>query len=522
MAEESPANTPPEINVYSGVRWTAISAWGQQVVQFGIGIVLARLLTPQDYGLLAMAAVFIGFLAIFKYMGFHTAIIQRREVSDDLLSSVHYFVIAVSGVLFVATVAVSPLLAWCYREPRVLSVTAVLGFNFLLSAPGLMPFAILNRQMKFDRIAVVDMTCLVIGGATSVAMALAGTGVWALVTGSIAGTAASTIMYRFLSQWRPRQIFLWSEIRSVIGFGANITGFNIFNYFARNADNLIIGMFLGAGPLGFYSQAYGIMLKPRDTVTNVLMQVLFPVFSRMQDDDTRLRLAYLRSCGAIAFVTFPMMLGLLSVAHPFVVVVLSDKWLPAVPLICIFAPLGMVQSVWSTAGQLFLAKGRADWQLRWGVFAGTVIMASFLIGVQWGALGVAISYAIACSILLLPGFYIPFSLVDGLRLRDLAAALAPHIVSSGTMALTVICFRAGLPLLAIRDDSVLGLGLSVFVGVVTYILLVLLIRPVALKDLTRLLPRVSFMPLGRFARDGQVATDSDTMQKPGLLSDTIP
>ncbi|MBU4398814.1 MAG: MOP flippase family protein [Planctomycetes bacterium] len=509
----------PQMDVYGGVRWSAIGAWGQQLVQFGIGIVLARLLMPRDFGLLAMATVFIGFLGIFKYMGFHTAVVQRRQVDEALLSSLYYFVLAVSGLLFVATVAAAPVVAWVYGEPRVMGVTAVLGIGFLLSAPCLIPFSVLSRQMKFGRLAVADLVSGVIGGGVSIALAVAGLGVWALAIGSLVGTAVCTLLYQALSQWRPRLIFRWSEVRSVFSFGANITGFSLFNYFARNADNFIIGAFLGAGPLGFYSLAYGILLKPRDAVTNVLMRVLFPAFSRMQDDDARLKAVYLRACGAIAFVTFPMMLGLMVVAHPFVQVVLGEKWLPAVPLIYVLAPLGMIQSIWSTVGQLYLAKGRADWQLRWGLFSGIIIMVSFLIGVPWGVFGVAVSYTAACVILLPVGFYVPFLLVQGLRLRDLAGALFPHVLSAGLMAIAVACFRAGLSFLGVRSDMPTHLFFSVGIGIVVYCVLVFYVRPQALTDLRRLLPTPSFLFVHESVSEGVSAQLVDHSRKPAILSD---
>ncbi len=481
-------STEPEsqqMDVYGGVRWSAIAAWGQQAIQFGIGIVLARLLMPRDYGLLAMATVFIGFIGIFKTMGFHTAIIQRRQISDALLSSLYYFILAVAGLLTVVAVAAAPIAAWIYREPRVMPVMAVLGIGFLLSAPGLMPFAVLSRQMRFGRLAVVELTSVVIGGGVAIALAVAGSGVWALAIGSLAGTAACTLLYQALSQWRPRLIFRWAEIRTVFSFGANLTGFGIFNYFARNADKFIIGAFLGLIPLGYYSLAYGILLKPRDAVTSVLMRVLFPAFSRMQDDDERLKAAYLRACGAIAFVTFPMMLGLAVMAHPFVEVVLGEKWLPAVPLIWLLAPLGMIQSVSGTAGQIYLAKGRADYYFRLGVLDGALHVIGFLVGVGWGVFGVAVAYCITSAISIPIYFGFAARLV-GLRWQELLKAFAPIASSASTMALVVWVGHHALENMNLPDG--LALLASIVLGVVLYGTIVLYTRPPALQDLARLMP----------------------------------
>ncbi len=477
------------MDIYTGVRWSAVSAWSAQAIQLGISIVLARLLRPEDYGLLAMATVFIGFLGLFKTMGFGTAVIQRRELNDTLLSSLFYLNLAVACLLAVACAGAAPLCAWIYRDPRVTPIMVALAVNFPFSASAVIPSALLNRRMSFDRIAIASILPVVISGGAAIWLAARGWGVWALVTSSIVGTIIETGLFHALCRWHPRPVFRWSEARSVFHFGANVTGFGLFNYFARNADQFIIGAFLGAQPLGFYSLAYGIMLRPRDAVTSVLGRVLFPAFSRMQDDDARLKAAYLRACGAIAFVTFPMMAGLFVVARPFVEVVLGAKWLPALPLIYVFAPMGVVHSVGAAVGHLFLAKGRADWQFHWGVFASLVLTASFFLGLPWGPLGVAVSYSLGILLLFVPGHSIAFRLVKGLRIRDLLRTVAPYALQSGTMACCVAVCQAALASTAASKS--VALILSVLVGVIVYAGLALLLSPPALADFLRMIPRTS-------------------------------
>jgi len=491
MAEPQPIETS-ETDVYQGVRWSAVGAWGAQVVQLGISIVLARLLMPKDYGLLAMAIVFIGFLEIFKRMGFHTAIIQRRQVDDVLLSSLYYFLIAVSVLLFLATVAAAPVVAWIYGEPRVAWVTAALGLGFPLSAPCLMPFALLNRRMKFGMLAVADLTSVALGGCVSITLAVVGWGVWALVVGSLASTAIRTFLHHAMSRWRPRLVFRWQDVRSVFRFGANVTGFTTFNYFARNADNFIIGTFLGATSLGYYSLAYGILLKPRDAVTNVLMNVLFPALSRIQDDDARLKAAYLRACGAIAFVTFPMMFGLVAVAHPFVQVVLGEKWLPAVPLILILAPLGALQSVWVPVGQIFLVKDRTDWYFRIGIAQSCLTVGAFVVGVAWGTVGVAAAYALFNLFWIPVCFWLGSKLISGLRARDFYLELLPYGALSLTMCLAVLLFGKILNFMNVAAP--VALPLSVLLGICIYLGAAVASQPKAYADFMKLLPRGWSLP----------------------------
>lgn len=496
----------PQMDVYSGVRWSAAAAWGQQAIQFSVTIVLARLLMPQDYGLLAMATVFIGFLDIFSTMGFGLAVIQRREVNDALLSSLFYVNLAVGVLLALATVGIAPVCVWIYHEPRVLPLMAALSLNFVFSAPGVIPQSLLNRSMRFDRLAIVQLSTKIVGGALGIWLAASGWGVWALVWPTLfIGSATKTVLFHMLSGWRPRLIFYWSEVRNVWNFGANVTGFSVFNYFARNADNFIIGAFLGAGPLGFYSLAYSILLKPRDAVTNVLMRVLFPAFSRMQDDDARLKAAYLRACGAIAFITFPMMLGLMVVAHPFVQVVLGEKWLPAVPLIIILAPIGALQSVWVPVGPIFLVKNRTDWYFRMGVAQGCIMVIAFLAGIPWGATGVAFAYAIVNLFWIPIWIWLAGKLVIGLHIRDFVNELLPYGLLSFAMCLAVLLCRHLMTIASVAAPIVLAV--CVAVGVSVYIISVFVIQPVALADLARILPTGWIM---KFLRPG-TATPGNTV-----------
>lgn len=476
----------PQMDVYSGVRWSAASAWGRQAVQFGVSIVLARLLLPQDYGLLAMAAVFVGFLGVFMTMGFGTAVIQRREVSDALLSSLYYVVLAVAAVLTVATLVAAPLCAWIYHDPRVMPVMAVLGASFLLSAPGVIPSALLNRQMRFGRLAVVELISVVIGGVASLTLAFAGFGVWALVIWLLASTAVSSVLYQAVCGWRPRLTFNWAEVRSVWNFGANVTGFSMFSYFASNADKFIIGVFFGAGPLGYYSLAYNILLKPSEAVTTVLLRVLFPILSRTQDDDARFKALYLRACGAIAFVTFPMMLGLTAVAHPFVQVVLGEKWLPAVPLIVILAPVGALQAVWGPVRLLFLAKNRTDWYFRIGVAQSCVMVCAFFAGIPWGTLGVAVAYVVVNLFWLPVWLWLGSKLVTGMRMREFGIELLPYGLLSLVMFFVVLMFEKTLNSIGVAEPVVLVI--SVAVGVCVYVGASLMTQPTALTDLARMLP----------------------------------
>lgn len=474
------------MDAFSGVRWSALSKYGAQGIQLVVSIVLARLLAPEYFGLLGMAMVVTRFLKTFKNLGINAAIIQRKEIGDALISTLFWVNLVVCVLVAGGVAALAPGVARMYGDPRVAPIVAVLAINFVLAGFTMIPTALLNRQMAFDKLALREIGAAAVNGATSITLALLGWGVWALVWGTIAGAVGRALFINLVCPFRPRFVLDRSGLRECLGFGLNLTGFNIFNSVSRNADNLIIGVFLGATPLGYYSLAYKLMLLPRNTVSRVVARVMFPKLSRLQDDDTRLAEMYLRANASIAFVTFPLMFGFAAIARPFVDVVLGAKWLSAVPLLSILAPLGAAQSIWSPVGQVFLAKGRGDWYFRWGAAGGLLFVTSFFAGLRWGVVGVASSYAVA-SLLWAPiSWWIAFRLVDELTVGRLLARVGPYIALSCGMAAVVLLVRFGLESLSVSPSLVLAA--SIVTGMTFYGVGVVAWRLEAVDDLIRLLP----------------------------------
>ena len=476
----------PKMDVYSGVRWSAVSKYGAEGVHVVVSLVLARLLAPEYFGLLGMAMVVTGFVKVFRNLGFSSAIIQRKKTSAELLSTLFWVNLGVCLLVAAVVVGISPAVSLMYNDPRVGPIVAVLSVNFVFAGFTMIPTALLTRQMAFNKLAVREIVAVFVNGATSITLALLGFKVWALVWGTLAGSLTRMVLINLLCPFRPRLAFDRGGLKECLGFGLNLTGFSIFNYFARNADNLIIGIFLGPVALGYYALAYKLMLMPRDAVTNVVTRVLFPAFSKMQDDDERLANAYLRVCGAIAFVTFPMMAGLAVVARPFVEVLLGDKWLPAVPVICILAPVGALQSIWGPAGQVCLAKGRADLYFRLGLAGGLLFVCSFFVGLPWGIVGVASAYALTCLVWLPTWWWFAFRLVRGLTLRRLFRAILPYALASAAITLVVPICRWALSISG--TPTPLALILCIITGVVTYAAILVAVRAPAIQDVVRLLP----------------------------------
>lgn len=427
---------------FSGLSWSAASQAGRQALQFVTSIMLAWILAPSDFGLLSMALVVTGFAALFKDLGTSSAIIQRTDVSESLLSSIFWMNTAFGFLITIAVYLLSPLAAVFYNESRVTEVLQVLSVNFAVSGLSILHQGILQKQLFFKKIALIELSSTFIGSVVGIAAALNGSGVWSLVYQYLVIAVSGTVFLWLATPWRPSLVFRWAEIKGITGYSLNLTGFNVFNYFSRNADSVIIGRFLGAQDLGYYTLAYRIMLFPIQNISSVLGRVLFPLYAPFQNDNLKLRDAFLKYSYAVAFITFPLMLGLFALAEPFTAAVFGPRWQPVSTLLMILAPLGMLQSVSSLVGLIYQLKDRTDVMLIWGIVSGLILAAFFIVAVRWGINGVALSYAAAMAILIYPCFAVPFRFID-LRFTKLLSMLQrPFLISLLMMAVLYVLKEA--------------------------------------------------------------------------------
>jgi O-antigen/teichoic acid export membrane protein len=445
------------------------------LLSFASVAVLARKVPPSAYGLLGMAAVIINFFETFRDMGTGNAIIREREVSDRLLSSVFWLNLGLGVVLALAVASLGFPAATFFKEPGLTRVMQALAVVFLMNSLAVLPTGLLNREMAFRQIAIVQLVGAVFGTAVAITAALLGAGVWSLVFSTLVSTSLTTIGLWIACSWRPLLVVDWREVRSVASYSLHLSGFNFLNYFTRNADNLIVGRFLGDIALGYYQMAYTLMTYPLSNVTSVIANALFPAFSSVQDDDERFRSAFVRTCMLVGLVTIPAMLGLMVVAGPFVEVVLGAKWRPVIGLMLVFAPLGMLQSIYGLTGLPYYAKKRTDLLLRWGLFSGSIYVASFFLGLRWGIQGIADAYAVAWILLMWPGFTIPFRLV-GLSWREFLTAMWPELGAGVAMSLVAFAWRLALNRAGISNSAV-HLFSTAIIGCVAYIVFLLWWKP---------------------------------------------
>lgn len=460
----------------AGTGWSTVSTVGKQLLTLASVMTVARILGPSAYGVMAMAVIVTGLISNFRDLGTASAIIQKKQVSPGLLSSLFWVNISVGFVLSAAVWITSPLSADFFHNADVSPILKALAASMFIASCGVVHNALLMRHMAFKAIAVTDVAAALAAYVVALSTALAGFGVWSLVFASLTNSVVSTLGYLIAAAFRPKFEFHISEVKSIARYSSNLSAFGIVNFGYRNSDNLIVGRVLGKIALGYYQMAYNLMLTPIVNVSSVISQVLLPAFSRIQDDDSRFRSAYLRGTMLTGLLTFPMMAGLGVTADPLIRAVLGTKWLGAIVPFEFLSVVGLIQSVQTMTGIIYQAKGRTDWMFRWSLVVLASTVTAFLIGVHFGITGVAAGYAIVyVTLLAIPGFLIPFRLI-GLSIGEFGSALLPQLAIAAGMAAACLGWESLLTGMG-QDNAWLRLISTVAVGAITYIAALMLFRP---------------------------------------------
>jgi O-antigen/teichoic acid export membrane protein len=327
-------------------------------------------------------------------MGLGASIIQRSTLSDRHLNSVFWLNVATGIVLTAVFALAAPLVASFYGEPQLRMLTAAIALNFFLGSLNVVQIALLDKALNFRTKFWIETVSSLASGIVALVLAFSGAGVWSLVGQMLTLTIVRVTMAWTQTIWRPALSFDLSAIRELMRFSGHLMGFGALIYWTMNVDKLVIGRWFGSAALGIYSLADKLMRLPLVNVSDVTTSVMFPALSSIQQDVDAVRRAYLRGSRMIALITFPMMIALGVLAEPAVLVVYGAKWRASIGILQLLCFAGMVQSIYNTAGWLFLSQGRTDILFRLGVYSTAVRATGVLIGAHWGLMGVAWAYVI--------------------------------------------------------------------------------------------------------------------------------
>ena len=407
-----------------------------QLVRIGVQllsvVVLSRLLVPEDFGLVASVTPVIGFVSMFQDLGYGQAIIQRRDINQEQISSIFWTTAALGSCCAMAVILASPVVAWFFHDQRLLLITFAASATLLLGSLMSVPSALLNRRLNFRGLAVSDALGAMSGLVCAIAAAYLGARYWSLMISSAVSSLVIVVGYWTCARWKPNRPKAQLVDKEIGRFGANLTGFTFVNYFARNLDNILIGHKAGSVPLGYYDRAYKLLYFPIQNINGPLYRVMTPLLSRVQDDKSRFREMFLRSSGQLTLLIVPAMAALVAVSHDFIALVFGNRWAPVAPIFFYLGINGLLQPLGNATGWIFISQGRTDVMFRLGIVTSVITVGSFLVGLHLGgAVGLAAAYAFSEYFLKSPIQYAVLHRVGPVTAWDLCWHQVPLLLAAG-------------------------------------------------------------------------------------------
>ncbi len=461
----------------SGVMWTGIAKMSMQLVLLVVMFVLARLISEEDFGIVAMASVITVAIGMVNDRGLGTAIIQKKQVSESLLSTMFWGSVLFGTLLFLIGYVTAYPLSLFYKEPVVVPIVRTMSLGFFIGGLGIVQKALLTKEMMFKKLAIIETAAVLTSGILAIIMAFLNTGVWSLVVLTLGRDLFTVILVWLFYKWRPSLHFVWQEFKGVLGFSSNVLANDVALYLVTNTDVTIIGRFLGKAMLGYYSLALNLVKLPVTRISGIVARVVFPAFSELQDDLPRFKNSFLRSVTFISLVTFPLLAGLAVFAKEFIIVALGEKWLPMVWPLIILVPMAMLKSVGSIKGSVLMACGRPDIELKWNLVYFPPLVAVVWFGTKYGLVGAAAAF----TLFYILTFFIIQHITNkqiNIKMIEFLKALSVSSFSTAIMVILGILYKLFLTrFLHINDIIILVTG--IIISVLIYYMVIRILK----KDL---------------------------------------
>jgi teichuronic acid exporter len=445
------------------VKWSFLERFSQQAMQFIVSIMLARILMPEDFGLVAMVSVFIALGNSFIDSGFQKALIQKKVLTYVDECSVFYFnvllAIIVTGIMFLSANVISNY----YDQPKLIKITQALSILFLFSSLGLIQDTLLIRKLDYKRIFAVNTLAYTLAAGTSIIMAFRNYGVWSLVVLNVGSTVFRTILLWIIGTWRPSFKFSHNSLKSMYAFGSHLFIVSVLNSVFTNIYQIIIGKYFSPAELGYYSRAKTLSNYPVMLVSNVINQVSFPIFSRMQDDSILLKHYVRKSLRLLTSITFPLMFGAIVVAEPLITVLLTAKWIASAHYFQLLCVVGMIYPILVVNLNALNARGRSDLFLRINIINKIMVILTIVITFRYGIIMLILGQIFNSIITYyLYSFYSGKHLNYNVRMQIID--IYPNIFASIGMSIIVY----SISFMQISNQFIL-LAIQILSGVISYI-----------------------------------------------------
>lgn len=398
-----------------------------QVARFILNLlsvmVMARLLTPVEYGLVAMVAPITGFVGLFKDLGLSTATIQKDQITHEQVSTLFWINVVVSFGLALVCVVISPAVGRFYHDARTTGITLALAGSFVLSGLTAQHNALLRRQMKFGILAGIDLVTALVALLIGILTAWLGWSYWSLVAMTLGASLANCTAVWIASPWRPGSVSRGSGVREMVRFGGCLTVSQMSNYISGNMDKLLIGRTLGPGPLGIYNRAFQLLLMPMDQVYRPLSSVFLTALSRVAGEPERYRRAVRQIGNVLVMAITPLAAISIALAPEIVAVFLGAAWMQAVPIFRALAIVALVLPMNHLGAIILQSSGRTDVMMKWAPVAMAISVLSIMVGMHWGLIGIANAWAIGMLAIRTPAFYLVISRSTQVSFRDMLSPL---------------------------------------------------------------------------------------------------
>jgi teichuronic acid exporter len=445
-----------------GSGWSALERLASQGTQFLFGIILTRILLPADYGLVGLVLIFIALGQALVDGGFSAALIWKKNTTLTDYSSVYYFNIGISLIIYLFFFFLAPLVARFYEKPELITLIRVICLNFIILSFGIIQQTILNKNFDIKTLAKVNFIGSLLGGVLSVTLALRGFGVWAIVIQLLSKNLISTALLWIFNSWRPIWVFSLESIKSLFSYGSKIMIAGLIYSTFQNLYFVIIGKIFPLVTLGYYTRAVQLSDFPVTTVSSIFQRITFPVFSILQDETERLKNAVRKSLKIIVFILYPILFGLMATSDIFIELIFSPKWLPASLFFKLLCVLGIFYPFLVINDEVLKAKGRSGMLLKLQILSKVIIVINFIIAYRWGISAIIIGQTVSVFITFSINSYVTGRLIQYTQWQQIRDVF-PHLLISLVMGIMIYFIPVIIP------EKILALSLMIFSGMVIYI-----------------------------------------------------
>ncbi|ELR97381.1 lipopolysaccharide biosynthesis protein [Gloeocapsa sp. PCC 73106] len=462
-----------------GAIWSVIQNWGSQAGSFIVFVILARLLTPEDFGIVSLANVFLAFFNIFLEQGFTSALVQREELEAEHLDT-GFWAQVISGILlFIFSLIIADEIAAIFQQPQLTPILQCLSCLFLINSFGQIPQAILQRNLAFKIMAVRSLIAIITSGIVGIYLAFSGLGVWSLVGQQVTFESVMVLVMWKGIDWRPKLRFSLKHFQDLFSFSIYVFLFRFIKFFERRSDNLLIGYFLGEVALGYYAIAYRILEVMIQLLIGTTNQVALPVFSRLQTEPESFRKAFYQVTQFTSLIAFPAFLGMLVLAPEVIVTLFGKEWLPSVSVMRILTLMGILSSLSFFNLSVFVAMGKPEWRLWLSCLNATISFFAALWVIESGIVAVALAFVISV--------YLVFPLSLWMLAKLIAISLPNYLKQFVTPLISSLVMVACISLIRYFWSDWLNppllLGICTAIALISYPLAIRLTNPQLFQSL---------------------------------------